>query len=556
MSARGTTGTAAIYPRISAAGEACILVELADEVDHRVNSIAHSLTRALMDRSGVVDAVPGYASVLVEYDPLVLRPDEVEGMVRSELAVLPARPVGHGRLRIIPTAYGGEYGLDLAEVARQLHLSEQEVVRLHSSRIYRVYMLGFAPGFAYMGELPEALSVPRLSTPRSAVPAGSVGIAGRQTGIYPSTSPGGWRIIGRTSTRLFDPLQDPPAYLAPGDRVRFIPVHELDSRPGSESDTVLLPFARRGGAIDVLTPGLLTLVQDLGRHGWGRYGVPPSGALDWLAARVANYLVGNPANAALLEMTFAGPTLRFRRDCLIAIAGGDMCPRIDGEMVPGWTSVLVKAGQVLRFHRRLTGMRAYLAVAGGIQVPLVLDSRSTFLRGRFGGLEGRALRAGDLLEVGQPIDDWQTRATRSFPPELRPHYSSSAEVRVVLGPHLDHFPPPAVEVFLSTSFTVAPVSDRMGYRLLGPAIVRNEPADVLSCGMPLGGVQVPPDGQPIVLMSDHQTTGGYPLIATVARADLPILAQLAPGDSVRFRAVSPEEARAAYVSLMATLQRA
>lgn len=549
------TRTTTTAPRVAPVGDAALLVELGDRVDLHLNRRVHALARALQARPGVVDTVPGYASLLLKYDPARLDYWEVEAMVQAELASPPSRPTSHSRLRLIPTVYGGEYGPDLSQVARQLNLSEQEVVRLHSGCIYRVYMLGFAPGFAYLGELPEELAISRLPTPRPAVPAGSVGIAGRQTGIYSLPTPGGWRIIGRTSLRLFDPGEDPPTYLEPGDRVRFVPTGRPASHAVEEGPVQVAACpTSQDPALDILFPGFLTLIQDLGRPGYAKYGIPPSGAADAFAARAANLLVGNHTGDAVLEITMAGPVVRFRRDCLIAIAGADLAPRIDGVEVPGWTACAVRSGSVLEFDERRSGMRAYLAVAGGIQVTPVLGSRSTYARGGFGGLGGRALRSGDLLDVGTPSAPPARLAGRYLPPERRPSYRPHPEIRVVLGPHQDRFPPTTLETFLSATYTVAPVSDRMGYRLLGPALERREPADILSIGMPLGGIQVPGDGQPIALMSDHQTTGGYPLIAVVASADLPLMAQLAPGDSLRFRAVSLDEARAAYLHMLSDLE--
>jgi antagonist of KipI len=276
--------------------------------------------------------------------------------------------------------------------------------------------------------------------------------------------------------------------------------------------------------------------------------------MDPFAARAANLLVGNPPDAAGLEITFAGPTIRFHRDSLIAVTGADLSPTVDGTEVPGWTAYAVPAGAVLKFGRRRTGLRAYLGVVGGIDVPPVLGSRSTYLRGGFGGYDGRALKNGDRLELGPAPADVRRLAGRSLPPERRPPLSAEPTVRVLLGPHDDRFLPEGVETLLAAAYVVAPDSDRMGYRLAGPPLARREPADLVSGGMPLGGVQVPGDGQPIILLSDHQATGGYPLIATVIQADLSLVAQLAPGASLRFRAVSLDDARGAYLAMLANLE--
>jgi KipI family sensor histidine kinase inhibitor len=540
--------------RLVPAGDAAVLVELGETIDPRLNARVHALARALAGQPGLLDVAPAYASLLVTYDPAALDYTAVAVHLRAALAALPARPALAGRRRRVPVAYGGEYGPDLPAVARRLGLSEDEVVRLHASRTYRVYMSGFAPGYSYLGELPERLALPRLATPRPSVPAGSVAIAGRQTGIYGVSTPGGWHILGRTPLRLFDPTRDPPCYLAAGDRVRFVPIDAVRfARLAARQPPSVPPPPAGEAAIEVVAPGLLTAVQDLGRWGYAAYGVPTAGAMDPFAARAANALVGNPPDAAVLEITLTGPVLRFLRASLVAVTGADLAPQLNGRELPGWTACWVPAGGVLRFGWRRAGLRAYLAVAGGLAVPPVLGSRATYLRGGFGGHEGRALRAGDRLPVGPAPPAAASLAGRTLPPARRPVYRRAPEVRVVLGPHAERFTPAGLGTFLHATYTVAAASDRMGYRLEGPPLARHEPADILSAGMPLGGIQVPGDGQPIILLADHQTHGGYPLVATVAWADLPLLAQLAPGDTIRFRAVPVDEARAAYLQALADL---
>ncbi|HLI28656.1 MAG TPA: 5-oxoprolinase subunit PxpB [Chloroflexota bacterium] len=538
-------------PRVAPAGDAAVLVTLGERIDPALNARVHALAEALRPLPWVDDAIPGYASLLLEYDPLAVSYAEVEAAVHAALDALPAAPRREGRLRQVPTVYGGEYGPDLEAVAARVGLAPEEVVRLHAGTVQRVYFLGFAPGHPYMGDLPPVLALPRLPTPRTAVPAGAVAIAGGQTVIYPFSFPGGWHILGRTPLRLFDPEREPPAYFQPGDRVQFVPIP-----PTAWSDYVepAAPSARppvTDAALTVEAGGLLTLVQDGGRVGYGHLGVPRSGPMDWAALRAANLLVGNAPGAAGLEINLVGPTLRFHRDALLAVTGGDLRPTLDGEPLPLWAAWYARAGQVLRFGPRRAGLRAYLALAGGIAVPPVLGSRATYVRAGLGGLAGRALQAGDRLALAPPSPDPRCQLGCYLPPEHRPPYSAAPEVRVLLGPHADRFSDETIDTFLSATYTVSPASDRMGYRLAGPRLARREPADLVSGGMPLGGVQVPGDGQPIVLLSDHQPTGGYPLLATVIQADLPLVAQLAPGDTVRFRAVSLAEARAAYRARLA-----
>ncbi|RAV15364.1 5-oxoprolinase subunit PxpB, partial [Paenibacillus contaminans] len=280
------------------------------------------------------------------------------------------------RIVEIPVRYGDEYGLDLEVAARYHGITEEALIRRHAEAEYTVYMLGFTPGFPYLGGMAEEIATPRRGTPRLSVPEGSVGIGGKQTGVYPLASPGGWQLIGRTPIRLFRPEQTPPSLLEVGDKVRFRPIGDAEYvRFAHTEQTVEGLAAGVGGAgqglrpqtevgqapIRVLKPGLYTTVQDLGRTGSQRYGVPWSGAVDAFALRTVNVLVGNDEGAAALEVTLAGPELAFAEDTLIAICGGELSPAIDGRPVPAWRPVLVRRGAVLRFGACAAGCRAYVA---------------------------------------------------------------------------------------------------------------------------------------------------------------------------------------------------
>jgi biotin-dependent carboxylase-like uncharacterized protein len=307
-------------------------------------------------------------------------------------------------------------------------------------------------------------------------------------------------------------------------------------------------------ALKVLDGGLLTTVQDLGRHGYERYGVPVAGAMDAFALRVANQLVGNPPHAAALEITLAGPRLQATERCLVAVTGADLGLRVNDWDLPPWMAVFVRQGWTIEFAGRKTGCRAVMAVAGGVDVEPVMGSRSTYLSGGFGGLEGRGLKQGDRIPVGRVNYSLPERAGRTFPRHLVPNYSDAPEIRVVLGPQDDYFTKAGIADFLSGEYAVSSTSDRMGCRLQGPPITHKGATGIISDPIPLGAIQVPPDGQPIVMLVDRQTTGGYPKIATVASADIPLLAQCAPGQSrVRFRAAGVEEAQASYREVMEPL---
>ncbi len=284
-------------------------------------------------------------------------------------------------------------------------------------------------------------------------------------------------------------------------------------------------------------PSLLT-VQDSGRTGYRKLGVPMSGFMDDVSARLANYLVGNPGNASLLEFLLTGPTIKFNASAVFAVAG-DVEVRLNGVPVEPWTSYWAKRGDILEVGALRSGLYGYIAFAGGIKCEKLLGSCSTYARANL----GRPLKAGDKLSLGYAI--LTEREGRYLPPELRPDYSpSEREIRVVLGPNLEHFTGRGVETFLSEAYTVTPESDRMGYRLDGPEIEHSERgAGIVTEPLLPGTVQVPANGKPIVMMRDAQTTGGYAKIATVISADLHLLAQSRPGTKVKFKAITVEEAQ-------------
>ncbi|MFQ5520322.1 MAG: biotin-dependent carboxyltransferase family protein [Candidatus Methylomirabilia bacterium] len=306
--------------------------------------------------------------------------------------------------------------------------------------------------------------------------------------------------------------------------------------------------------IEVLDGGLFTTVQDLGRYGYQRYGVPVSGAMDRFALRAANILVGNQEGAAGLEITLVGPRLRFVADTVIAITGADLDPRLDDEPVAMWRAVAASQGSILSFPAIRDGMRAYLAIAGGVDVPEILGSRSTYTRCRLGMAESRPLARGDRIATSWENPAARVEGRRLPQPDVA-SYGHHHALRVVLGPQDDAFTPEGIQTFLSFTYTVSPQSDRVGYRFQGPRIQHKSGHDIVSDGSPPGGVQVPGGGLPIVLLADRGTTGGYTKIATVISADLGRLAQAIPGDTVSFRSTTVEEAHEALKRQEARLQQ-
>ena len=525
-------------PRVLPVGDAAVSVVLGDAADPSVGRRVRAMGGALASNpfDGFIEAVPGSTSLLVLFEPSRADPEGVLAAVRRALGSAPdASPAG--ALHVVPTLYGGDAGPDLADVARATGLSEGEVVALHAGTEYTAEMLGFMPGFAYLGPLARELEVPRRATPRTLVRRGSIAIANRQTGIYPGDSPGGWNLIGRTSLTLFDPYAESPSLIHAGDRVRFTPVDALEDAPARPVPEGLVGRA----VLEIVDGGLLTTVQDLGRFGLRRLGVPTAGAMDAAALLAANAAVGNPADAAGLECTLAGPLILFLAPARFALAGADLGAVLDRSDLGPWNvplerPVLARPGSVLRFRGRRSGCRAFVAFAGGLDVPVVLGSRSTDLVSRFGGLGGRPLRAGDRLALGAPAGGGHPSSGRA-----RDSHPTTVEARVVLGPQTGAFEPAAVERLLAEAWGVTSASDRVGLRLAGPSLRPRTQGAGVSEGLLFGSIEVPPDGQPIVMMADAPTTGGYPRIATVVTTDLPLLAQLVPGEGhVRFEAVDTE----------------
>jgi len=293
---------------------------------------------------------------------------------------------------------------------------------------------------------------------------------------------------------------------------------------------------------EVLEPGILTTIQDLGRYGFSQFGIPPSGALDALSLRVGNLLVGNKEEEASLEITVMGLKLKAAREVVIAITGGDLSPNLNGEPLDMWRTHILVEGDIITFKKLRAGCRSYLVVSGGFVVPKIMGSRSTYLSGRFGGIEGRALRRGDILyttNLSPPLNKLGLR----FPNDWIPSLEKEVLLKVIPGPQDHHFTEKGSQTFFSSSYQVTPKCDRMGVRLEGQKIERrpNVEESIISEGLIPGVIQVPGDGKPIIILTEL-VTGGYTKIATIISTDLPKVAQLKPGDRIRFKPISIEEA--------------
>lgn len=296
------------------------------------------------------------------------------------------------------------------------------------------------------------------------------------------------------------------------------------------------------GQIKIISPGLMTTVQDLGRYGYQQYGVSVSGAMDYVAARIANILVGNDENEGLLEITIVGPKIEFLNDAVIAITGGDLEPIINNIPININKSVFVKSGDILSFNAIKKGCRCCVAFAGGIDVPIVMGSKSTFLKAKIGGYEGRVLKAGDIINIGstsEPLTKFLIRDANDF----YDYGSGIIKLRVVLGPQEDAFTDRGIKTLFSNEYIVTNNSDRMGYTLEGAIIEHKVSADIISDGIAMGAIQIPSKGNPIILMADRQTTGGYTKIGNVITVDLPKIAQAKTGDTIIFEKASLTEAQ-------------
>ncbi|HEX2099339.1 MAG TPA: 5-oxoprolinase subunit PxpB, partial [Candidatus Synoicihabitans sp.] len=455
-------------------GDQALLVEVGTEAaEHalaRVLQIAAAVRAASWPWVREIVTGPASLALMLTDDASCLTVGtQLEQLLRS----LPVETAHvSGRERDVPVCYDQEFGLDLVYAATRARVTVEQLVKLHTQPTYRVHAVGFSPGFPYLLGLPDVLHLPRRPSPRTRVPAGSVGIGGQQTGIYPLETPGGWQIIGRTPRLLFEPLAAEPAWLQPGDRVRFHAIsreeHERWAAATEEARRASLPVSparATGAAIEVVRPGIQTTVQDTGRFGWQAHGVPISGAVDALTLRVANRLVGNAPDAAGLEWAVRGPVLKFNVEAAVAILGAEPAAIAAGR------PQLVRAGDILDLTHLRRGHRGYLAIGGGIDVPVVLNSRSTCLAGRFGGYRGRPLRAGDQLHLGEP-PVVAIRSGWSVHLPWLDRTDGDSIVRIVRGPHTNQFGSLAWRVLTEARFQVRAESDRMGLRLAGATLRR------------------------------------------------------------------------------------
>ncbi len=529
-------------------GDRAFLIGVADPAAGR--ALARALERELAD-AGDVDVVCGFATVAV----LLTDRDADLEPVWDAAARVAAGSVGHdvaggaeppGRLVTVPCVFDGP---DLAEVAALLGCAADEVVAHLTQRPLTVAVMGFSPGFAYLDGLPGPLrAVPRHDRPRPLVPAGSVALANGHAAVYPTASPGGWQLVGRTGVALFSPETPPYALLAPGDRVGLTVAGAGDPvDPTPLRAPVWSPPSMARLVLEVVAPGLRAVVQDGGRRGVAAVGVPGAGPADPVSFTLANRLVGNADDSGTLEVTGGGTRLRATAPSHVAVVGAAPEVRVDGVEVRAGQVLPLAPGHVLEVGPLRRGCRTYLSVAGGLVGP-----------GAFG-----SSASDELCGLGAgPIAPGQPLYAGPWVPPLRDHVApgvasdvvaggAALDLRVVPGPHPEWFAPDALEQLAGMVFGVEGDSNRVGIRLReergATTLRRRTPGGELdSQGVVTGAVQVPPGGDPVILMPDHATLGGYPVLAVVVSADHGLLGQCAPGTRVRLVPIGHDEARVAW----------
>lgn len=546
------------------AGDSSVLVKFGEKIDEEINGRVNKFNKTVIDHNhiGIIDTIPSYCALLINYDPKLINYKDIVDLLKDLYKNIDYKSAQDKEIIEIPVLYGGQNGPDLETVAKHNSLTVDEVVDLHSKPEYFIYMLGFTPGFPYLGGMNKAIATPRLETPRVKIEAGSVGIAGEQTGIYPINSPGGWQIIGQTPLDLYNINREEPILLKAGQYIKFKPISIEDfnniKTSNMESDTFCLKTnendnlqCKRG--FIVKTQGFLTTVQDLGRHNYQALGVPVSGAMDKRSLKLANLLVDNDVTEAGLEVTMLGPTIEFTEDNVIAITGGDLMPQINNMDIDMNKAIICHKGDILSFKGIKSGSRAYIAFAGGLSIHKVMGSKSTYIKAGIGGFKGRKLEKNDEICFENPKVSISNLSKRTL--NINNQFSNEINLRVIMGPQDDCFTEDGIKTFLNSTYTVSNDFDRMGCRLEGEKIQHKKDGNIISDGIAFGAIQVPSHGTPIIMLADRQTVGGYTKIANVISVDLPKLAQAKPGDKISFLNVSVEEAQNLYIKEFNDLEK-
>lgn len=541
-------------------GDAALLVDFAGYAD-ALNKI-HQLCELLFSRSPswLLDAIPGIDSLLVSLNFHDFEYSLIRSKARAEIHELLSNILSNKKLNTtkdsvhrIRVCYDPVLAPDLLASAEKCKLTVREFINRHKNSEIIVDILGFMPGFAYCSGLDPSLRLPRLEKPRTAVPPGSVAIAELQTAIYPKTTPGGWNIIGRSPDILFDPHKERPSLLNAGDRVQFIEIDiEQFKKIQAEADLKTsqqkkIPGSQKG-AVEVISSGLLTTIQGLPRYGSAHLALSAGGPMDKDSARLANALVGNLEDAAGLEITGTGPKLLFHVDRWVAWVGAQCAAQIDGRAVPGNRPVYVHQGQTLSFGAMTQGYRIFLAIHGGIESEFILGGRGSHLSA---GIGDKLVQKGDVLNFSKPSREAPLLKQLDQDLQTFPKWSIASPslsgrnpqgIRAIPSMHLNLLNTQEQASLWKTVWTVSSQSNRMGMRLDSDFSTSSPITGIASQGIWFGTLQLPPSGQPILMMAEHGTTGGYPRLLETIDSERSKLAQLRPGDKIQFVPITLEEA--------------
>ncbi|MDI9365835.1 MAG: 5-oxoprolinase subunit PxpB [Flavobacterium sp.] len=540
-----------IYPL----GESAVTIAFEAIISEPINNLVIALYKHLQVQpiSGVKDVIPAYHTLTLVFDSSLLKQatDVFEWMRRlADITIASSnwqQTIEHEVIEI-PVCYDTAFGLDIVAMAADKSISIDNLIQRHIARQYRIYCIGFLPGFAYMGNVDDVLATPRKQAPRATVKAGSVGIAGVQTGVYPLQSPAGWNIIGETPLQLFDANKLEPVLLKMGNMVQFKPISLSDFLLEKNKPVIAkaLPVAT-ANSITIIKQGIADTVQDLGRFGYQQFGINPTGAMDVVAAKVANFLVGNAATEAVFELHFPASVFQFNIDALIALSGVDFSATINDEPIPINTPIIVAANGILKFTKLVSGARCYLAVNGGLNIEKWLGSYSTHLKANAGGYCGRLLQKGDVININNNLPlkahlQEKSLAILQWQADVVALYKDANCIEIIAGNEYPILTEASTDVLTASSFVITAKSDRMGYQLHGIPLQLKQQLSLISTAVTRGTVQLLPNGELIVLMADHQTIGGYPRVAQVAQVAMPKLAQLQAHQRISFTIVSQQQA--------------
>lgn len=540
-----------IYPL----GELAVTIAFEAAISDVINDKVIALYQHILEQPifGIKDLIPAYHTLTLVFDNALLKQnlfsfDELMQNVETVINTCNWEQQIQHNVVEIPVCYDTAFGIDIVTMAADKGISIDELIQRHIAKLYRIYCIGFLPGFAYMGNVDDILATPRRRTPRPNINAGSVGIAGVQTGVYPLQSPAGWNIIGETPLRLFDANREEPVLFKMGDMVQFVPISLADfllakNKPNAAKQ----PKEISQLGITVLKQGIADSIQDLGRFGYQQFGINPTGAMDVVAAKVANFLVGNLANVAVVELHFPASVFQFNTDAIIALSGADFSATINDEPIPINTPIIVAANSILRFTKLVTGARCYLAVGGGFALDTWLGSYSTHLKANSGGYCGRLLQKDDVLPFN--IDTSFSKQLQNerfvamqWQADVSELYKDAFSIQIMAGNEYDLLSEASADVLIEAEFVITAKSDRMGFQLHGIPLQTKQPLSLISTAVTRGTVQLLPSGEIIILMADHQTIGGYPRVAQITQLAMPKLAQLQPHQHVTFTLVTHQEA--------------